>query len=109
MFSGMITLSAYDEEGAAVVQVQAPIRASDPLYETAFRLGFGHKAEDAFWHGTLKSLAAYFGANGGAVSQRNELVDSKVQWSEAKNVWHNAAIRTARHTAVRWVRGLGRR
>lgn len=109
MFSGMITFSAYEEEGATTAQVQALIRAGDPLVETAFRLGLGHKTEDAFWHGTLKNLAAYFGAYEGAVNQRNTLIDSRVQWSEVKNVWHNAAIRTALHTPVRWVRGLGKR
>lgn len=109
MFSGMITFSAYEEEGATTAQVQALIRAGDPLVETAFRLGLGHKTEDAFWHGTLKNLAAYFGAYEGAVNQRNTLIDSRVRWSEVKNVWHNAAIRTALHTPVRWVRGLGKR
>jgi hypothetical protein len=109
MFCGMITFSAYEEEGATTAQVQALVRAGDPLYETVFRLGFGHKAEDKLWHDTLKSLAAYFGANGGAVSQRTTLVDQKVQWSQAKNVWQNAAIRTALHTPVRWIRGLAGR
>ena len=109
MFCGMITFSAYEEEGATTAQVQALVRAGDPFYEMGFRLGFGHKTEDEFWHGTLKNLAAHFGANGGAVSQRNTLVDSKMQWSQAKNVWHNAAIRTALHTPVRWIRGLGKR
>jgi hypothetical protein len=38
---------------------------------------------------------------------RMVLVDPRVQWSEAKNIWHNAAIRTVLYTLAapfRWVR-----
>jgi hypothetical protein len=38
-------------------------------------------------------------------------VDPRVQWSEAKNVWHNAAIRTGLYlmaAPLRWVRQLGK-
>ena len=94
-----------------VAQVQALIRDNDPLYEISFRLRFGHKVEDAFWHQTLKNLAAYFGA-GGNVTQEVVLVDPRVQWSQAGNLWHNAAIRTGMYLAlapVRWVKGIFKR
>lgn len=110
MFAGMITFSAFQEDGT-VAQVQALIRANDPLYEISFRLGFGHKVEDDFWHQTLINLAAYFGA-GGDVTQEMVLVDPRVQWSQAGNLWHNAAIRTGMYMAmapVRWVKGIFRR
>jgi hypothetical protein len=108
MFAGMITFSAYKEEGATVAQVQALIRASDPVYEMTLRLGFGHKSEDELWYHTLKSLAAHFGVEG-HVQRQAVRVDPQVQWSEAKNIWHNAAIRTVLHTPVRWVRSLTNR
>jgi hypothetical protein len=109
MFAGLITFSAYDEGGAPVVQIQALIRASDPAMETAFRLGFGHKKEDEFWRDTLLNLARHFGASG-EVTQTRVCVDKKVQWSEAKNIWHNAAIRGALYTPVYLARRLfGRR
>ncbi len=109
MFAGMITFSSHTEEGASVAQVQVLLRASDPLYEMSFRLGFGHKAEDEFWNGTLQNLAARLGVDGAIVNQSNTLVDPGMQWSAAKNIWHNAAVRTTLHTPVRWVRsGLGR-
>ena len=38
MFAGMITFSSYDDHGT-VAQVQALVRASDPLIEVVFRLG----------------------------------------------------------------------
>ena len=93
IFAGMITFSAHDEEGVTVAQIQALVRASDPLFELGCRVGIAHKGEDSFWHGTLRALAARFGVNG-TVQQRTTLVDPRMQWSEAGNVWHNAAIRT---------------
>lgn len=110
ILAGLITFSAHEDEGAPVVQVQVLIRAYDPLYELTFRMGVGHKTEDEFWQSTLVALAAHFGVKGN-VQQKTTLVDPKVQWSESKNIWHNAAIRTALYLAaspVRWVRGLGK-
>lgn len=98
-FAGMITFSAYDEDGIPVAQIQVLVRASDPIYEVGCRLGVVHKAEDTFWHGTLRNLAVHFGA-GGTVQQQNTLVDPKIQWREAKNIWHNAAVRTTLYTPV---------
>lgn len=105
MFAGMITFSAHEENGRTVAQIQALIRANDPVYELSFRLGFGHKAEDAFWHQTLHNLAAHF-QTGGDVTQRNVLVDKKVQWAEAKNIWQNAAIRTGLYMPLHLLRRL---
>jgi len=107
MFGGMITFSAQTENGTTVAQVQALLRASDPLFEIAVRLGIATKPEDQFWHGALKNLAAYFGVEGQPVSQQAVLLDPSLQWSEAKNVWYNAAIRNALHMPVRWLRGQG--
>ena len=46
---------------------------------------------------------------GQTVEQKNVLVDNKVQWSEAGNVWHNAAIRTTLYLPVYWAkRAVGR-
>jgi len=106
MFNGLITFSAFEDEGTIVAQVQAMVRASDPIYEISFRLGFGHKAEDAFWLATLQNLAARFGVTTQA-RQEVALIDPRVQWAQAKNVWHNAAIRTGIYyigTPVRWVK-----
>jgi hypothetical protein len=106
MFTGLITFSADDDEGVVVAQVQALVRASDPVYEMSFRLGFGHKAEDAFWLATLQNLAARFGVNTQARSEV-ALIDPRMQWSHARNIWHNAAIRTGVYyfgAPFRWAR-----
>jgi hypothetical protein len=111
IFAGMLTFSAYEDEGVTVVQIQLLVRASDPLFELGCRFGVVHKNEDRFWHGTLQNLAQDFGVSG-QVQQRNTLVDPRVQWQEARNIWHNAAIRTGIYTIlapVRWLRDLFKR
>jgi len=99
MFSALITFSGEEDQGITVVQIQALVRASDPLYELTFRLGFGHRMEDEFWRQTLENLARNFGVQG-QVQQQVTCVDTRVQWGEAKNIWHNAAMRTAFYTPV---------
>jgi hypothetical protein len=111
-FAGWITFSA--EEGPAIgaqaaratlVQIQLLIRASDPIYETMFKLGFG-KVEDRMWQHTLEALAAFFGAADAEVETSFVCVDRRRQWSHVRNVWQNAGVRTALHTAgapARWL------
>jgi len=110
MFGGMITFSAFEDEGI-VAQIQALIRANDPLYELGLRLGIIHKSEDDFWHKTLQNLAADFGEQVD-VKQVNLIIDPGVQWSQAGNIWQNAAIRTGIYlvmTPLRWAGGLLRK
>jgi len=108
-FGGLINFSAEENDGTTVVQIQALVRASDPIYEIGCRLGFGHKMEDNFWHGTLRNLATHFGSDNAEVNQKTVCVDKKVQWSEAKNVWQNAFIRTAVYMPVHVTKRLFRR
>lgn len=100
MFAGMITFSAFADEGVTYIQIQALIRASDPFYEMTLRLGFGHKAEDEFWSDTLRNLSAHFGSPNRKPTLTSVCVDDKVQWSEVGNIWHNAAIRTAAYMPI---------
>jgi anti-anti-sigma factor len=109
MFGGMITFSAHAENGTTVAQVDALLRASDPLFEITVRLGIATKPEDQFWQGALKNLTAHFGVVGQPVSQQAVLLDRSLQWHEARNIWHNGAIRSALHAPVRWLRGLSAR
>jgi hypothetical protein len=105
MFAAFNTFSAYNEDGSTVAQIQALIRASDPLYEIGMRVGVINKTEDNFWHTDLKNLAAYFGVDG-AVQQTNTLIDPRLQWKYARNIYQNAAIRTSFYhltAPVRWV------
>ena len=95
MFAGMITFSACAEDRQTFAQVQALIRASDPLYEIGCRVGVAHKMEDKFWAETLRNVGRYFGVDSAEVAQTTTCVDSRVQWRAARNIWQNAAVRSA--------------
>lgn len=104
LFAAMITFSAYEEDGATIAQIQPLLRANDPFYELICRLGIGHRMEDGFWHRTLQSLAAHFGVSG-HVRQQTTLIDPRLQWTEFKNIWDNAALRTGVYlvaSPLRW-------
>jgi hypothetical protein len=104
----MITFSSYEEQQRIVIKVQALIRASDPLYELMLRLGVGHKIEDRNWILTCQNLAARFGTQA-ITEMTQELIDPRMQWSEAKNIWKSAAIRTTFYTLAAPVRWVGRK
>ena len=106
MFSGWITFTAYEKDGTTVVQAQVLIRANDPLWEIVMRF-YGFKKEDEFWQHTLRALADHFGVQG-QVQMSATLVDPKLQWSQAKNIWHNAAIRSTIYTTAAPLRLAGR-
>ncbi len=61
----------------------------------------------SLWQDTLKSVAAYFGVVDEPVLMYKTCIDPKVQWSEAKNIWQNAVIRTVMYkmvSPVLWIR-----
>jgi hypothetical protein len=104
-FNGMITSSAFDDDGITTAQVQLLVRPYDPLYELGFRLRVLSKQEDTFWRSTLSNLAARWNVQS-PVDQKITLIDPIVQWSEARNIWQNAGIRTALYMLAapfRWV------
>ncbi len=92
VFAAWITFSAAEEDGATVAQVNALLRASDPLFEFLLMAG-GHDREDEHWKTTLRNLAARNGATGEPTAER-VCVDPKRQWRQARNIRHNAAIRS---------------
>ncbi len=104
--SGWNTFSAYEEEGCVVAQVQEQSRSSDPLYEMFFRFFGSSGQQDRIWIHVLNSLADYLGVKGQVVVSKT-LIDPQVQWSQAKNIWQNAAIRTVFYAIaapLRWLR-----
>jgi hypothetical protein len=92
MFAGMITFSAHERNGVTNAQVQALIRASDPMYELMMPIAL-HRQEDKFWKQTLQNLAKHFGVDAQSEMTR-VLVDRKRQWQHWKNIKNNAGIRT---------------
>lgn len=98
VFAGWITFSAYaDDEGTTAVQIQVLMRASDPIYEFGLRFMGGHRQEDNFWRHTLTQVAGYFHQEA-KVEVQTVCEDKKLQWSEAKNIWHNSTVITTLHT-----------
>jgi hypothetical protein len=107
VFAGWITFSAYaEDEGATIVQAQILMRASDPIYEFGLRFMKGHQQEDEFWQHTLGQVAQYFKLEA-TVQIQTVCLDKKIQWSSARNIWHNSAVRTTLYvvmTPSRWFR-----
>jgi hypothetical protein len=93
VFAGWITFSAFQDEGCTTAQVQVLLRAFDFAYELGFRLG-ASKSENRFWEQTLATLAAHFGVKEAIVESQIVCIDTRVQWSQFWNIWHNSAIRT---------------
>lgn len=107
--SGWVTFSAYTEDGCTVCQVQSIARANDPMYELAFRI-IGSREQEKIWRYVLTSLAAHYGIKA-EVEMKKTCVDPRLQWAHVRNIWYNAAIRTAIYRTaapVRWVRRRGR-
>jgi uncharacterized protein DUF1990 len=106
--AGMITFSAARQDDGTYAQVQVLIRANDPFYDLMLPV-YGHRAEDAVWTYTLRALAAHLGGGGSEVFIQRAVVDRRRNWSQAKNIWQNAAIRSGMYMAtrpLRWARRL---
>jgi hypothetical protein len=106
LFAAWNTFSAYEEDGCTVIQIHMLLRANDPLYEIGMRLRVIPFFEDRFWRQTLINLMAHFSISE-SVQLTATCIDKHMQWSQAGNIWQNAAIRTAIYTMLsplRWIR-----
>lgn len=100
-FAGPLTFSATDDDGATVVKVDELTRASDPIYELAMMTPFlGDRMQNDIWRKTLRNVARHWGVDA-SVQQRIVCVDGRRQWSQAKNVFYNAGIRSALYSLGR--------
>jgi len=96
-FAGPLTFSAFDDGGVTVVKVDELTRASDPFWELTMMI--------PFWRNTLRNVAKHFGVDA-QVEERIVCVDRRRQWSQAKNISQNAAIRSTFYTFGAPVRKL---
>jgi hypothetical protein len=96
MFGAWITFSASREEPTTVVSIEVLLRTSDPFYELSMALG-GYRVENAFWLATLRNLAVRFDVDAAPTFEQT-CVDRKRQWRNARNIRHNAAIRSGLYT-----------
>jgi anti-anti-sigma factor len=103
--AGWVTFSSFIEDGRTFAQVQVMARASDPLYELAFRVA-GSKLQDQIWTHVLTALAAQLGTSG-EVQMHRTLLDPKVQWGRASNIWYNALLRTLLYSPIALLGRIG--
>ena len=103
--AGWNTFSAVDEEGTTMVQIQSLARANDPIFEFDFRFMGGSKQQEQIWHHVLTGVSKQYGVDA-RVQFHRALVDGKLQWSQAKNIWYNSAIRSVLYLPLRLVRRL---
>lgn len=95
-FAGPLTFSAFVEDGVTVAQVHELTRASDPFWELMLMLPLlGERMQNEIWRDTLSKLAQHFGVASPKVRSRIAIVDDRRQWKNWKNLWNNAAIRSA--------------
>ena len=109
--SGWNTFSVYDEDGCVVAQIQSLDRAADPIYEFGTLVMGGARRQEENWMYVLTRLAERFSIKG-QVQMHTQCLDPRRQWSEAKNVWKNAGVRTFFYklaAPLRWIRNLFRR
>jgi hypothetical protein len=90
--SGWNTFSVLYENDRIICQIQSLARASDPLYELGFRL-LGSSVQERIWIHVLEALATHLQMSG-QIQTSKSCIDPHIQWSQAKNIWYNAAIRT---------------
>lgn len=105
--SGWNTFSVYEDEGAVHAQVQGLERANDPIYEFGYRFLGGEKQQDKTWTYVLRSLANFHGVAAEPTLEKR-LIDPRLQWQNAGNIWQNAALRTLLFNLaapLRWMRG----
>lgn len=109
-FAGPLTFSAYtDVDGVTVVQAQELTRASDPFWELMMHTPLlGDRMQNEIWRSTLRNLAKHFGVDA-PVESKIVVVDRRWQWRYAKNIWHNAGIRSTISAPIRWIRPRGRK
>jgi hypothetical protein len=99
--SGWVTFSVYRDGNKLLAQILGLARANDPIYEIAFRT-VGSKMQIRIWTHVLESLAKYLEAPA-KVSIQPVCVDPAVRWSQLKNFWFNAQVRTILASPVWWI------
>jgi hypothetical protein len=88
--AGWVTFKAFVENGCTIMQIRGLARASDPVYEMAFRI-VGSSLQQQIWMHVLQSLAKL--TTSSANPQVNkQCLDESLQWSRFFNVFQNAQI-----------------
>jgi anti-anti-sigma regulatory factor len=105
--SGWVTFSAEENAGSITIQIQGLARASDPVYEVAFRLA-GSKLQQGIWTHVLQSLLRCVGSNS-QIEVAPVCLDKKLQWSKFFNIFANAQVLTILNMPLIFLRKLIKR
>jgi anti-anti-sigma regulatory factor len=97
---GLVSFSAHEENGHTIAQILGLARASDPIFEAAFRM-VGSKIQVRIWNHVLTSLALHLGVRPD-ISVQQRCVDPKLNWSKMFNARYNAQILTLMNEPFRW-------
>ncbi len=89
---GFVSFSSDESKDGTVVQILGLARASDHLYEAAFRT-VGSKIQTRIWTHVLTSLALHLGVPP-KISFEEQSVDRSLRWQQSGNLYYNAQIRT---------------
>jgi hypothetical protein len=88
--AGWVTFKSFEENGRVILQIQGLARASDPVYEIAFRIA-GSTLQRQTWTYFLESFAKDAGSKA-EVQFNAQCLDQSLQWSRFFNVFLNAQI-----------------
>ena len=102
--SGWNSFSTFEEDGETWLQVQSMARTADPIYEFGFRFMGGGRFQEETWQHVVKAVAAHFGIHDEPVQITRHCIDPGLQWSEVRNVWQNAMIRSMLYMPVHLIR-----
>lgn len=104
--SGWVTFRVFKEGSETVCQIQGLARASDPIYEIAFRL-HGSEFQEMTWKHVLGSLAKHLDVDA-PVTMKKKCVAPNLQWSQVGNIRHNAQMWTLAHLVIWPIRRIAR-
>jgi anti-anti-sigma factor len=96
--SGWVTFRAFKESNETVCQIQGLARASDPIYEIAFRL-HGSKFQEQTWMHVLGSLANHLDVKS-QPTMKKRVIAPNMQWSQVGNIRHNAQLWTLAYLLI---------
>ncbi len=99
---GWVSFAVFEQGNQTIVQILGLARSGDPVYEGAFKMA-GARVQRRIWTHVLRALAAHLGIPA-EITVDEKCIDTGMQWSQAKNVWYNAQIRTLLNEPVRWYR-----
>ncbi|UCC16837.1 MAG: anti-sigma factor antagonist [Dehalococcoidales bacterium] len=100
--AGWVTFSAKQNKQSVEVKIRGIASASDPFFEMAFRIA-GSKLQERIWTHVLSSLASYLEVDDNVTMKKN-IIDSRLNWANAVNLWYNAQLRSLPYNITYFIR-----